>query len=84
MSPNTRQTKKRLANDVVDSIHKYTGKLSKNDELEVLSMALTKLGLKDKILQSGQQLQKKSGRKMTPFPIRKFGSSGTKTILLPQ
>ena len=68
MSPNTRQRKKYIVDDVIKAIRVHTGNLTKQDEVDVLFAALAKLGIQ---CICNNKKRTNSGRKMTPLAIRK-------------
>ena len=71
MSPNTKQQKSCLTRDVAGSIRKYMKSLCREDETEVIKMALKRLGLK---LLTATNKNKNVEKSMTAFPIRKLVS----------
>lgn len=71
MSPNTKQQKSHLTRDVAGSIRKQMKSLCRKDEIEVIKMALKRLGLK---LTTATNKNKNVEKSMTAFPIRKLVS----------
>ena len=71
MSPNTKQQKSCLTRDVAGSIRKYMKSLCREDETEVIKMALKRLGIK---LLTATNKNKNVEKSMTAFPIRKLVS----------
>ena len=67
MAPNTRKQKSRISEDLSCYISELD--LSKEDQVDVISLSLKKLGLMDKI--NFTRKPTKSGRKLTPLHFRK-------------
>ena len=67
MTPNTRKRKSRISEDLACYISELD--LSKEDQVDVISLSLKKLGLMDKI--NFTRKPTKSGRKLTPLHFRK-------------
>ena len=68
MSPNTRKRNSRLAEDVINFIKDSL--ISKNDELDVVTLAMKRLGLFYQICLVSKP--SKSGRKLTPLATRQL------------
>ena len=66
MTPNTRKRKSRMANDLAEYIQELN--LSTEDSVDVISLALRKLSLADKI--AFNRKPTKSGRKLTSLETR--------------
>ena len=67
MTPNTRKRKSRISEDLACYISELD--LRKEDQVDVISLSLKKLGLMDKI--NFTRKPTKSGRKLTPLHFRK-------------
>ena len=67
MTPNTRKRKSRISEDLACYISELD--LSKEDQVDVISLSLKKLGLMDKI--NFTRKPTKSGQKLTPLHFRK-------------
>ena len=76
MSPNSRKRKSRIANKICDFINSY--QLMDDDNVEVLSLALKKLNLLDRLIFIKKPT--KAGRKMIAHEIsRKLWHFGIQT-----